>query len=175
MTKYETLFLCKPDLPEDSIQVMVSRLSEQVSSNQGKLAVVDMWGHRRLGYPVSYRGTQYQKGFYILLTYLGSGRTVTEVERTIGLLEDVMRFQTVKLEDQVDPASIAEVTHTRQKDEIIAPEEVFEEEESGREEVPPPRERTAPPEAESQSAGEAGGPAEPAAPAPSDKDQEDEA
>jgi small subunit ribosomal protein S6 len=175
MTKYETLFLCKPDLPEDSIQGIVSRLSDQVANNQGKLAVVDMWGHRRLGYPLSYRGSKFTKGFYILLTYLGSGRTVTEVERTIGLLEDVMRFQTVKLEDHVDPASITEVTHTRQKDEIIVPEETFAEEDSDREEAPPPRERPAPPEAESQSAGEAGGPAEPASPEPGDQDQEDEA
>ena len=137
MTKYETLVLCKPDLPEDTLQAMTKRLSDQIEANQGKLAMVDMWGNRRLGYPVSYRGAKYPKGFYILLTYLGGGPAVAEVERTIRLLEDIMRYQTVKLEEGVDPASITEVQHTRQKDDLFMPEPTFgAEEEAGEEERP---------------------------------------
>ena len=123
MTKYETLFLCKPDLPEEAVQAILNRLGDQVQGNAGKLAAVDVWGHRRLGYAVRYRGAQYNRGFYVLLTYLGTGATVRELERTCGLLEDVMRYQSVKLEDGVDPATITEVAHTRRSDEVAAPEE----------------------------------------------------
>jgi len=137
MTKYETLFLCKPELPEETIQGMVKRLSDQVEANQGKLAAVDMWGNRRLAYPVSYRGSKYVKGFYILFTYLGGGQTVAEIERTIGLLEDIMRSQTVKLEEGVDPATITEVAHSRQRDEVITPEAVFVKEEDEGEPLAP--------------------------------------
>lgn len=135
MTKYETLVLCKPDLPEDVLQALIKRLADQIEANQGKLAMVDMWGNRRLGYPVRYRGAKYPRGFYILLTYLGGGRVVSEVERTIRMLEDIMRSQTVMLEEAVDPVSITEVTQTRQKDELFTPEPVFGGEAQERDEV----------------------------------------
>ena len=122
-------------MPEDALQVLIKRLGDQVDVNQGKLAGVDMWGNRRLGYPVSYRGAHYPKGFYILFTYLGGGRTVAEFERTIRMLEDIMRYQTVKMEEGVDPASITEVLQTRQRDEIVAPEPVFSQEEEREDEV----------------------------------------
>jgi small subunit ribosomal protein S6 len=137
MTKYETLALCKPDLPEDALQTIVKRLGDLVGANQGKLAGVDLWGNRRLGYPVSYRGAKYPKGFYILFTYLGGGKTVAEFERTIRMLEDIMRYQTVKLEEGVDPASITEVAQTRQKDDIFAPEPVYSEAAEDRDEEAP--------------------------------------
>ena len=165
MTKYETLALCKPDLPEDTLQAMIKRLSDQIEANQGKLAMVDMWGNRRLGYPVRYRGAKYPRGFYILLTYLGGGQTVAEVERTIRMLEDIMRYQTVKVEDGVDPASITEVMHTRQKDDLFTPEPVFgAQEEEGEEERP--MAAAGPEAAGPEAAGpEAAGP-EPASPEP---------
>jgi small subunit ribosomal protein S6 len=145
MTKYETLVLCKGDLPEDNLQAIIKRLSDQVEANQGKLAGVDQWGNRRLGYPVSYRGAKYSKGFYILFTYLGGGRTVAEVERTIRLLEDIMRYQTVKLEEGIDPATITEVAQTRQRDDIFVPEPVFSEPaEDQDEEAPAPAARPEP-------------------------------
>jgi len=62
---------------------------------------------------------------------------VAEVERTIRMLEDIMRYQTVKVEDGVDPASITEVMHTRQKDDLFTPEPVFGAQEEEREEDRP--------------------------------------
>jgi len=113
MNKYETLFLIKPDLPEDQVQAVLDRLSRQIEVGGGKVAAIDHWGLRRLAYPVSYRGEQLRRGYYVLLTYLGKGETVDELERNLKILDHTFRYLSVKLDEGVDPAAITEVVVTR--------------------------------------------------------------
>jgi small subunit ribosomal protein S6 len=108
MNKYETLFLIKPDLQDDQVQAVLDRLQSHIEGSQGKLAVIEHWGNRALAYPVQYRGEKLRRGYYVLLTYGGDGRTVDEVERNIKILDQTFRYLTVKLEDAIDPAALGE-------------------------------------------------------------------
>jgi len=108
MNKYETLFLIKPDLQDDQVQTVLDRLQSRIQDAQGKLAVIEHWGNRALAYPVQYRGEKLRRGYYVLLTYGGDGRTVDEVERNIKILDHTFRYITVKLEDGIDPAALGE-------------------------------------------------------------------
>jgi hypothetical protein len=85
-----------------------------------------------------------------------------------------MRYQTVKLEEGVDPASITEVQHTRQKDEILTPEEAFVSEEDREEEGPMEPAEPAQPEAQASSPAPEEAGAEGAAPIPVDPAEEKE-
>jgi small subunit ribosomal protein S6 len=68
----------------------------------GSLLRVENWGRRRLAYAVS----KHKRGLYIYLKYSGRGDVVAEIERTLGLQESVMKFQTVKLADEVQQADV---------------------------------------------------------------------
>jgi small subunit ribosomal protein S6 len=116
VNKYEILFILKPDLPEDQIQEIIDRLTQRIESTEGKVAAIDYWGHRMLAYPITYRGERIRRGYYILLTYVGNGGTVEEIERNIKILDPTFRYLTVKLEEGIDPESIIEVEITRRKD-----------------------------------------------------------
>lgn len=107
MNKYETLFLIKPDQSEEQIQAVLDRLVQQIEATGGKAAVIEHWGNRKLAYPVRYRGERLWRGYYVLLTYLGEGSTVDEVERNIKIMDPAFRYLSVKLEDDVDPASVS--------------------------------------------------------------------
>ena len=127
MNKYETLFIIKPNLPEDQVEAVVSRLQDRIGRTEGKVAAIDYWGLRRLAYPVLYRGERFRRGYYILLTYVGGGATVEEVERNIKIMDDSFRYLTVKLQSKVDPATIGEPVINRRTEPAAAP-------------PPPPRE-----------------------------------
>jgi len=127
MNKYETLFIIKPNLSDDQVEAVVSRLQDRIGRTEGKVAAIDYWGLRRLAYPVLYRGERFRRGYYILLTYVGGGATVEEVERNIKIMDDSFRYLTVKLQSKVDPATIGEPVINRRAEPAAAP-------------PPPPRE-----------------------------------
>lgn len=99
--EYETIFVIHPDTPTEVVDQIANRLTDVISRLEGKLLKAENWGKRRLAYPV---GKQ-MKGTYIYLKYLGYSDMVYEVERNIRMLEPVIKHLTVKLEEDVDPAS----------------------------------------------------------------------
>jgi len=129
MNKYETLFLIKPDLPEDQILPILERLQQRIEGANGKLAVIDHWGNRPLAYPVQYRGEKFYRGYYVLINYAGDGSTVDEVERNIKILDQTFRYISVKLENDIDPAGIGEVQVTRRPERTHRGRRMFREEE----------------------------------------------
>jgi small subunit ribosomal protein S6 len=49
-----------------------------------------------------------RKGYYLLLDYAGLPRVASELDRRLNLIDSVLKFQTIKLEDRVDPESLPE-------------------------------------------------------------------
>ncbi|HEX4338930.1 MAG TPA: 30S ribosomal protein S6 [Polyangiaceae bacterium] len=95
--EYETIFILRSDVSKESSESISTRLSEVVGREGGKLTRIESWGRRRLAYPV---GKQ-KRGVYMYLKYIGRGGLVSEVERNLRLLDDVLKYQTVKLNDEV--------------------------------------------------------------------------
>lgn len=114
MRKYETLFIFRPDLSDDQIQAVVGRMREIVESRQGKPVSISEWGDRKLSYTIKYRGERFKRGQYVLFTYLDQGESLKEIDRVSKLIDEVIRAQTVKLEDYVDPSTVTEMTVTRE-------------------------------------------------------------
>ena len=96
--KYETLFIVKPELPEETMLAMKDRLEGVIDRNGGIRIAFQDWGKRRLAYPIR----KFPKADYIYARYLGDGKTVGELERNLKVLDYVIRYMTVKLEDRVE-------------------------------------------------------------------------
>jgi small subunit ribosomal protein S6 len=99
--EYETIFILNPEITTDGIEQIASRLTDVVTRLDGKLLHVENWGKRRLAYPVR----KHPKGYYIYLRYLGYSDLVHELERNMRMLEPVLKYLTVKLEEDVDPTA----------------------------------------------------------------------
>ncbi|HEX3597702.1 MAG TPA: 30S ribosomal protein S6 [Polyangiaceae bacterium] len=95
--EYETIFILRSDVSKESSESISTRLTDVVGREGGKLTRIESWGRRRLAYPV---GKQ-KRGVYMYLKYIGRGGLVSEVERNLRLLDDVLKYQTVKLNDEV--------------------------------------------------------------------------
>jgi small subunit ribosomal protein S6 len=114
MRKYETVLVFRPDLSEDQIGAVMERLKGRVESTGGKPISINEWGTRRLAYTIMYRGERFQRGNYLVFNYLGEGGIVNELNRMTRLMDEVVRTMTVMKEEEVDPATITEMTITRE-------------------------------------------------------------
>ncbi|HEY6555717.1 MAG TPA: 30S ribosomal protein S6 [Polyangiaceae bacterium] len=123
--EYETIYVLRPDVTKENAERIGTRVDEAVTREGGKLTLVETWGRRSLAYPV----TKYKRGVYVYLKYVGAGAAVNELERNLRMLDDVLKYQTVKVRDEVDVAAIA-INPEDVKFEAIEPPAEEEEEES---------------------------------------------
>jgi small subunit ribosomal protein S6 len=101
--EYETIYILKPDVARDAQEKIAGRLSEVLTRENGKLTLVENWGRRQLAYPVA----KCRRGLYVYLKYLGGGGLVAEVERNLRMLDDVIKYQTVQTNAEVELATVA--------------------------------------------------------------------
>ena len=82
---------------------IVDRAKDVIARLDGTLTKLDNWGKRKLAYPIQ----KTNRGIFVYLKYVGYGDLVAELERNLRLLDEVVRFQTVLLQEDIDPAAVA--------------------------------------------------------------------
>ena len=93
---YELMFIVRPDIVDEELDRLISTLEAQVSTAGGTLKNAERMGKRRLAYQV--RG--FQDGMYVLFTIEGSGEVVRELERRLRVTEPVIKFITVRVDEE---------------------------------------------------------------------------
>ena len=93
---YELMFIVRPDMPEEDQDKLISNLENQVTAAGGSVKSVERMGKRRLAYVV--RG--FQDGIYVLMALEGEGVLVKEVERRLRVTEPVIKFLTVRVDEE---------------------------------------------------------------------------
>ena len=101
LREYETIFILRPDTNQDGIQNVNARVRTVIDQFHGKILKLDNWGKRKLAYEIK----KQLKGIYMYWQYLGSADTVAEIERNLRMLDQVVRYYTVKVDEDVDPAA----------------------------------------------------------------------
>jgi small subunit ribosomal protein S6 len=101
LREYETIFLVKPDLTDDGVDKIKDRVRTIVAREGGKVIRFTVLGKKKTLYPVA----KQTRAIYVHAHYLGGTAIVAEVERNLRNLDEVTRFLSVKLADDVDPES----------------------------------------------------------------------
>jgi small subunit ribosomal protein S6 len=97
--EFETIFILRPDTNQDGIQTVNTRVRTVIEQMGGKLLKLDNWGKRKLAYEVK----KQLKGIYLYWQYLGTPGVVEEIERNLRMLDSVIRYYTVKIDEDIDP------------------------------------------------------------------------
>ena len=135
--EYETVYVLRPTTSPSGAEQIASRVEEVMGKGGGRLTLVESWGRRQLAYPVQ----KHTRVVYVYVKYAGGGELVSELERNFRMLDDVLKFQTVKVGDDLDPKTI-QVDESAVKFEALTlvedeePEETLEQQ-LGLEEPPP--------------------------------------
>src|SRR6478735_12092726 len=93
---YELMFIVRPDMTEEDQDKLISTLEHEVNSSGGQVKNMEKMGKRRLAYTVR----RFSDGMYILLTFEGSGGLVHELERRLRVTEPVIKFLTVRIDEE---------------------------------------------------------------------------
>jgi small subunit ribosomal protein S6 len=101
LREYETIFLVRPDLAEDLVDKIVERIRGIVHRDGGKVIKVENWGKKKTAYEVK----KHLRAIYVRFLYLGTTKMVAEFERNLRMTDDVLKYQSVKVADDVDPST----------------------------------------------------------------------
>ena len=92
MHRYETLFILHPDLPEAQVRETIDRARRLIEGMGGQVAELQDWGMRELAYPIR----KQPRGTYVLAQYAAQPEVVKELERTLKLADEVLRYISVR-------------------------------------------------------------------------------
>ena len=98
MRRYESVVILDPEMPDDDIRTFTEKYSQLIKTNGGEIIKIEDWGFKRLAYLVKKK----EKGRYILFDFVGLPALITELERQFKISEEVLKFLSVKLDDDVD-------------------------------------------------------------------------
>lgn len=91
---YELGFVLTPEVNEEQTRAIVERIEQIATNYGGQVMRVNQWGRRRLAYPIQH----HRDGFYVFIDMVLTPETVSELDRTLKVSEEVIRHL-IKLRD----------------------------------------------------------------------------
>lgn len=101
MRHYELLFILKPTLTEDEVEVKADFIKEIITKNGGEIASVVEMGTRKLAYKID----KYERGTYFVIYFKAPTQLIAELVRNLRITEEVIRFLPVKYENKKEIAA----------------------------------------------------------------------
>jgi small subunit ribosomal protein S6 len=87
MRKYELVCLIQPDLDETAFNGLLDRVKGWVTDSGGSVDKVDIWGKRRLAYPIR----KQRESNYVLFNVSLDNKSTAVLEQNLRYTETVMR------------------------------------------------------------------------------------
>jgi len=98
--QYESVVILNAALEDRQIEEATNRIKETVSVNGGEIFDIDIWGRKRLAYPIQ----KAKSGYYSIFYFNAPSDAIKKIERMYRLDEDIFRYLTIVL-DKTDMAN----------------------------------------------------------------------
>ena len=95
--RYELMLVLKPDAPDERASAVIDRTTRYVVASGGQIVKVAPWGRRRLAYPID----RYREGSYHIVVFESPAEAIAELERSLQITEDVLRYLVTRAEKPV--------------------------------------------------------------------------
>jgi small subunit ribosomal protein S6 len=95
MALYEHIYLARQDVTPQQVEAMTEQFKGVIEANGGSVAKVEYWGVKTLAYRIK----KNRKAHFTLLNLNAPAAAVTEMERQMGINEDILRFMTIRVEE----------------------------------------------------------------------------
>ena len=93
---YEVMFIVRPDIEDADVDKLIAGLEQTITNGGGNLRSTEKLGRRKLAYTVR----KFNEGNYVLLTVDADGKLVAELERRLRVSEPVIKFITVRMDEE---------------------------------------------------------------------------
>ena len=95
MPLYEHVFIARQDISGTQVDQLIETFTGVVETGGGKVVASESWGLRNLAYRIK----KNRKAHYVLFNIDAPYEAVHEMERQMGLNEDVMRVLTIRVDE----------------------------------------------------------------------------
>ena len=85
-SKYEVIYVVDGTLAEEAATELINKFKAMIEAN-GTVESVDVWGKRRLAYPINYK----TEGYYVLVNFASQAEFVAELERVYNITDGLLR------------------------------------------------------------------------------------
>lgn len=96
MTKYEIMYIIRPDMESDAQTALMERFHKILTDNGAEIAKVDEKGKKRLAYEIN----DYRDGYYVVVKFSSDETAINEFDRLAKFSDDIVRHMTIREEDQ---------------------------------------------------------------------------
>jgi len=94
MPFYECVLIARNDVTQQQVEAIADQIATQLEGESGSVPKREYWGLRSLAYRIK----KNRKGHYMLLGLDAKPASIAEMERQLGLNEDVLRFMTIRVD-----------------------------------------------------------------------------
>jgi small subunit ribosomal protein S6 len=94
MPLYENVFIARQDISGAQVDALADDFAQLIADNGGEIKKREYWGLRNL----AYRMRKNRKGHYVLMNLSAPPAAIAELERTMRITEDVLRYMTLRVE-----------------------------------------------------------------------------
>ena len=103
MALYEHIYLVRQDVTAPQVEALTETLKTLIASNGGSVSKVEAWGLKSLAFRIK----KNRKAYFTLLNIDGPPAAIVELERQLGLNEDVIRYITLRVDEhEVGPSAM---------------------------------------------------------------------
>ena len=87
MRHYEMMMILSPDVEERNISGTLDKLLAVITAEGGTIDNIDTWGRRKMTFEIKKRS----EGVYVVVDFTATAATMNELDRQLGLNEQVLR------------------------------------------------------------------------------------
>jgi small subunit ribosomal protein S6 len=95
MALYEHIYLARQDVTAQQVEAMTEQFKSVIEAGGGKIGKVEYWGVKTLAYRIK----KNRKAHFTLINIDAPAAAVAEMERQMGINEDILRFMTIRVEE----------------------------------------------------------------------------
>lgn len=103
LNSYELMLILRYDAEDQTRTQILDRVRDIITSDGGLVSKVDEWGKRRFAYEID----KMNDGYYYVLYFEAETKTLDEVTRVLKIVDEVVRFMPVRLEETKKVAAAA--------------------------------------------------------------------
>ena len=94
MPLYENVFIARQDISGAQVDQLADTFTQLIADQGGEVKKREYWGLRNL----TYRMNKNRKGHYVLFNIEAPAAAVAELERTMRINEDILRYLTLRVD-----------------------------------------------------------------------------
>jgi small subunit ribosomal protein S6 len=88
---YEIMLILPAEADESVVSTATERIAKVIGEAGGKLGKMDRWGRRRFAYEID----KQSEGYYVVAQFTADPEAITELDRTLQLADEIVRFKVV--------------------------------------------------------------------------------